>query len=122
MTSMKKDGGPDALLNRIVAFNKAKGGGVRIQKRSKGYSLFREDNGRAIARLRPTGSGDEVEVLWWSHRECWEQIGDFGPMVMSLDEALNYVARERWAFSSVRVANVQGLYSRRTRNRRKRVS
>lgn len=84
----------DEMLARIEAYNEAKGGGVVIQKASKGYSLFREDNGRPIARLRPTGKGDQVEVMWWSHRDKWDQIGDFGPMVMSLDEALEYVAKD----------------------------
>jgi hypothetical protein len=44
--------------------------------------------------LKPTGKGDRVEVKWWSPREKWEQIGDLGPMVMSLDEALNYIAKD----------------------------
>jgi hypothetical protein len=83
----------DEILDRIEAFNQVKGGGVIIQRAAKGYSLFREDNGKPIARLRPTGKGDQVEVMWWSHRDKWEQIGDFGPMRMSLDEALMYIAR-----------------------------
>jgi hypothetical protein len=83
----------DEILERIEAFNQAKGGGVIIQRAAKGYSLFREDNGRPIARLRPTGQGDQVEVMWWSHRDKWEQIGDFGPLLMSLDEALMYIAK-----------------------------
>ena len=83
----------DDILDRIEAFNQAKGGGVIIQRAAKGYSLFREDNAKPIARLRPTGKGDEVEVMWWSHRDQWEQIGDFGPMLMSLDEALMYIAK-----------------------------
>ena len=24
--------------------------------------------------------------MWWSHRGKWDQIGDFSPMVMPLDE------------------------------------
>jgi hypothetical protein len=76
----------DEILGRIDAFNEAKG--VVIRKAAKGYSLFRADNGRPVARLRPTGKGDQVEVMWWSHRDKWDQIGDFGPMVMLLDEAL----------------------------------
>jgi len=32
--------------------------------------------------------------MWWSHRDRWDQIGDFGPMVMPLDEALDYVAKD----------------------------
>ena len=84
----------DELLARIEAFNQAKGDGVIIQRAAKGYSLFREDNGKPIARLRPTGKGDQVEVMWWSHRDKWEQIGDFGPMLMSLEEALMYIAND----------------------------
>jgi hypothetical protein len=84
----------DECLEWIEAFNEAKGGGVVIQKAAKGYSLFGEDNGRPVARLRLTGKGDRVEVLWWSHRDRWDQIGDFGPVVMPFDEALAYVAKD----------------------------
>ncbi|MBM4069901.1 MAG: DUF3024 domain-containing protein [Planctomycetes bacterium] len=84
----------DDILESIEAFNESKGGGVIVQKAAKGYSLFRADNGKPIARLRPTGKDDQVEVMWWSHRDKWDQIGDFGPMVMPLDEALDYVARD----------------------------
>jgi hypothetical protein len=83
----------DEVLDRIEAFNQVKGGGAIILRAAKGYSLFRADNGKPIARLRPTGIGDQVEVMWWSHRDKWEQIGDFGPMLMSLDEALMYIAK-----------------------------
>jgi hypothetical protein len=82
------------LLMRIEAFNEAKGGGILIHRAAKGYSLFRADNGQPVARLRPTGKGDQVEVLWWSHRDKWDQIGEFGPMVMPLAEALDYIARD----------------------------
>jgi len=84
----------DSILERIAAFNEAAGGGVQIRRQSNGVSLYREDNDRPIARLRPSGEGDLVEVLWWSHRDKWEQIGDFGPMVMSLDDALKYICRD----------------------------
>ena len=84
----------DGILARIEAFNEVKGGGVRVQKAAKGYSLFREDSGKPVARLRPTGKGDQVEVMWWSHRDRWDEIGDFGPMVMPLGEALKYVAKD----------------------------
>jgi hypothetical protein len=84
----------DPILARIEAFNQEKGGGVIVQKAARGYSLFREDTGAPVARLRPTGKGDSVEVMWWSHRDRWDQIGDFGPMVMSLDKALKYIAED----------------------------
>lgn len=53
----------DPLLQRIEAYNKAQGGGVMIRRANKGYSLFVEEDGSPIARLCPTGNGDEVEVL-----------------------------------------------------------
>ena len=84
----------DAMVDRIVAFNAAKGGGVLIEKRSEGYSLFREDNGRPIARLRPSGKDDLVEIMWWSHRGKWERIGDMGPMMMPLEAALECIAKD----------------------------
>ena len=93
-TGMKSSAKRDTLLDRILAFNETQGGGVLVQKRSKGYSLFREDSGRPVARLRPTGKGDLVEVMWWSHRDQWDQIGDFGPMVMPLNKAMEYVAQD----------------------------
>lgn len=88
---MKK---PDLLLERIEAYNEAQGGGVIVRHIGKGYSLFVESDGSPIARLRPTGNGDEVTVLWWSHRDKWEQIGDFGGVILPLDEALDFVAKD----------------------------
>ncbi len=67
----------DLLLARIEAYSAAQGGGVIIRRAGKGYSLFVEEDGAPIARLRLTGNGDEVEVLWWSHRDKWESVGDF---------------------------------------------
>jgi hypothetical protein len=84
----------DDILAKIEAFNEAKGGRVIIQKAAKGYSLFREDSGRPIARLRPTGKDDLVEVMWWSHRDKWEQIGEFGGIVLPLEQALKYIAKD----------------------------
>ncbi len=63
-------------------------------QRSNGYSLFREDNGCPIARLRPFEKEDLVEISYWSHRGKWEQIGDMGPMTMPLEAALEYIAKD----------------------------
>ena len=82
----------DAMFDRIVAFNRDQGGGVLIEKRSSGYSLFREDNGRPIARLRPFRKDDLVEIMWWSHPGKWKRIGDLGPM--PLEAALKYIAKD----------------------------
>jgi hypothetical protein len=43
--------------------------------------------------LRPTGENDDVQVLWW-RGTGWATPGDFGPLIMPLNEALNFVATE----------------------------
>ena len=34
-----------------------------------------------------------MQVLWW-RREVWATPGDFGPVIMPLNEALDFVATE----------------------------
>jgi hypothetical protein len=50
----------DAMLERIRAFDRAKGGGVRVERINKGYLLFSAEIGAGIPRLRPTGTEDKV--------------------------------------------------------------
>lgn len=85
--------GVDAMLERIQAFNRARGGGIVIEKAARGYSLRSERGGAPIARLRPTGDGDKVQVLWWNG-ERWRASGPFGIATMPLDKALDYIASE----------------------------
>jgi len=40
-----------------------------------------------------------VQVLWW-RRNTWGDPGDFGPAVMPLDQALNFVATESFFWIS----------------------
>ena len=88
---MKKS---DPMLEKIEAFNEAQGGGVIIRYARGGYSLFLEEDGSPIARLRTSGDESRVEVLWWSHRGKWESIGEFGGVFLPLDEALDFVAED----------------------------
>jgi hypothetical protein len=83
----------DAMLERIRAFDRTRGGGVVVERVNKGYSLFGAATGAPIARLRPTGTGDEVEVLWW-RCERWIPFGVFGRLVLPLDRALDCIASE----------------------------
>jgi hypothetical protein len=85
--------GADAMLEHIKAFNRARGGGVVVEKAARGYSLRSERSGAPIARLKPTGDGDKVQVLWWNG-ERWGASGPFGIVTMPLDEALGYIASE----------------------------
>ena len=83
----------DTLGERIATFHRARGGGVTVRKTARGDSLFSARTGAPIARLRPTGEADKVQVLWWNG-ERWGASGPFGIATMPLDKALDYIADE----------------------------
>ena len=50
-----------------------------------------DPDGQPVARLRNLGK-DGWAILWWSHRDKWESIGDFfGVVYDDVDEVLTYV-------------------------------
>jgi hypothetical protein len=56
---------------------------------------YRAQSGALVARLRPTGSGDRFEVLYWSlWKDRWASTGPFGRTVLSIDDALRFIAHE----------------------------
>jgi hypothetical protein len=81
------------MRERIVTFWRDRGGGVIVERAARGYSLFSERTGAPIARLRPTGTDDHVQVLWWNGMR-WGASGPFGIATMPLDKALAYIADE----------------------------
>ncbi len=83
----------DPMRERIEAFNHARGGGVRVNKAGRGYTLVSGRTGLPLARLRPTGDSDKVQVLWWNGQR-WGASGPFGIATMTLDPALNYIASD----------------------------
>jgi hypothetical protein len=85
----------DFVQSRIEAFNDEHGGGVSVRKDPHGYTLSLIDNGKPLARLRPRESGDRFEVLCWNpYRERWQPVGPFGGMVLSLLDALEFIAND----------------------------
>jgi hypothetical protein len=86
--------GPDDMRARIEAYPwPPRRGGVEAARANKGYTLYSRRTGGPVARLRPTGQGDRVQVLW-RRREAWDNPGPFGREVMPLDEALAFIAAE----------------------------
>jgi hypothetical protein len=83
---------PDPRRERIAAYRFPRGG-VEVVRAKGGYTLHGRCPGGPGARLRPIGDGDRVQVLWW-RREAWGAPGDFGPVIMPLDEALAFIAQE----------------------------
>lgn len=81
----------DPVLARIAAYPWPRGG-LTVRQNNRGYSLFSARTGAPVARLRPLGETNRVEVLWW-RREAWRPAGPFGA-VFDLDEALAFIADE----------------------------
>jgi hypothetical protein len=87
----------DFVQNRIEAYNKEQGGGIFVRKDRTGYTLIREDSGMPVARLRPRPQEDpgQFEVLYWSSfHESWRQVGTIAGTTLSLDDALEFIARD----------------------------
>ena len=82
----------DAMRERIAAHPWPRGG-VEVIRANRGHTLPGRRTGGQVARLRPTGTGDDVQILWW-RREAWGAPGPFGPVIMPLDQALDFVATE----------------------------
>src|SRR5215216_3202825 len=68
-------------------------GGVEVVRANRGYTLYSLRTGGPVARLRPTGKADHVQVLWW-RREAWGNPAPLGREVMPLDQALAFIAGE----------------------------
>ena len=55
---------PDAMRERIAAHPWPRGG-IEVVRANRGYTLYSRRTGGQVARLRPTGKADDVQVLWW---------------------------------------------------------
>ncbi len=61
----------DSIIERIESFGCHRGR-LRAERRNRGYTLTHATSGVPVARLRPTGRDDRVEVLYWSlWKERW---------------------------------------------------
>lgn len=83
----------DPMRARIEAFNQIHGGGVAVHKAGRGYTLTSQRTGAPLARLKPIGDADKVQVLWWNGQR-WAASGPFGIATMPLDAALDHIASE----------------------------
>ena len=83
----------DAMRERIAAYPWPCEGVEVVVRANRGYTLYSQRTGGQVARLRPTGQDDDVQVLWW-RGNAWATPGDFGPVIMSLNEALDFIATE----------------------------
>jgi hypothetical protein len=84
----------DPIIQRIERFACPRGP-LAAERRGRGYTLTRAGAAVPVARLRPTGQSDRVEVLYWSlWKERWTNAGPFGRTILPLDDALTFIASE----------------------------
>jgi hypothetical protein len=83
----------DPIIQRIERFRCSRGT-LFAERRNRGYTLYCAQSGALVARLRPTGY-DSFEILYWSlWKNRWASTGPFGRTVMSIDDALRFIAYE----------------------------
>ena len=80
---------PSEFRQRIERYLENEEWEVVCRKRNGGFSLLWADDEEPLARFKPAGHQDEVEVFWWNG-ERWRPIGEFG-CVLRLGEALDFV-------------------------------
>jgi hypothetical protein len=82
----------DPVIQRIERFRCSRGT-LFAERRNRGYTLYSAQSGALVARLRPTGSDDQFEVLYWSlWKNRWASTGPFGRTVLPIDDALGFIA------------------------------
>jgi hypothetical protein len=84
----------DPIIQRIERYHCPRGE-LFAQHRNRGYTLHSANSGALVARLRPTGPDDSFEVLHWSlGKTRWTSTGPFGRTVLSIEDALRFIAYE----------------------------
>src|SRR3954463_14731698 len=89
------------ILERIRGRPFARGGRVLVRFRANGYSLAARRSGVPLARLRLTGGGDDVVLLYPSPRG-WEPPGEFGAAAMRSTSPSSSSAPIRTSWNSAR--------------------
>ena len=78
----------DLPKSQIEAVFKQRGCPAVVRRINRGYTIAYKD--QAVTRIRQRGRF--WEVLWWSHRDKWESIGDFGGVIFdTVEEAATYI-------------------------------
>jgi hypothetical protein len=68
-------------------------GPVAVERRNRGFTLIHAATGYPVARLRPIGRDDLVDILYWSlWKERWVPFGPFGRTAAPLKQAVRIIA------------------------------
>jgi hypothetical protein len=82
----------DDIIGFIENF-KFDAGPVAVERRNRGFTLIHAATGLPIARLRPIGRDDLVDILYWSlWRERWVPFGPFGRTTAPVKQAVRIIS------------------------------
>jgi hypothetical protein len=82
----------DDIIGFIENF-KFDAGPVVVERRNRGFSLIHAATGYPVARLRPIGRDDLVDILYWSlWKERWVPFGPFGRTAASVKQAVRIIS------------------------------
>lgn len=86
----ERDRADDSMVRIQAVFTKHKCPAFPTRV-NRGYAIYHE--GSAVARIRAHDGW--WEVLWWSHRDKWKSIGDFGGVTFdTVEKAAKYVLED----------------------------
>ena len=82
----------DDIIQLIETFD-FDAGPVVVERRNRGFTLIHAETGAPIARLRPIGRDDLVDILYWSlWKEQWAPFGPFGRTAAPVEQAVRIIA------------------------------
>ena len=83
----------DDIIQLIETFD-FDAGPVVVERRNRGFTLIHAETGVPIARLRPIGRDDLVDILYWSlWKERCAPFGSFGRTAAPIEQAMRIIAK-----------------------------
>jgi hypothetical protein len=83
----------DEDIIQFIENFKFRAGPVAVERRNRGFTLIHAETRAPIARLRPVGRDDLVEILYWSlWKERWVPFGPFGRSAALVEQAACIIA------------------------------
>ena len=92
----------DDDIIRVIENFKFHAGPAAVERRNRGFTLIHAETGVPIARLRPIGRDDLVDILYWSlWKERWVPFGPFGRTAAPIEQAVRIVSEAAIFWASV---------------------
>jgi hypothetical protein len=78
----------NSILDRMTEYFDMKGSPIVRSASPKAIRSSTHPASPSRDSGRGGGDSDRAEVLWWSHPDKWDHLGDLGGLFMGIEEAL----------------------------------